>query len=181
VWLLAKRILNNPSEILMSVRSDASRVVLESAILVACAAVLALATNALRSKPLPLIAQTPYETVVPCPEANGEVETIQPSSELVREKGSFVIDARSSSAFDQWHLQGATNIPFDYLEPTSPEKVRLVTSSRSKRVVVYGDGQDPDCGRELGRELSGKGLRNVFVIKGGAPALQNDAPKGANP
>jgi hypothetical protein len=39
-------------------------------------------------------------------------------------------------------------------------------------VVVVGDGEDPDSGRELARELAGKGLKNMAYVTGGAPALK---------
>jgi hypothetical protein len=76
-------------------------------------------------------------------------------------------------------------VPFDYLDPT-PEKTiqdlaRRIASSGAKRVVVYGDGDEPDTGEQLGKEISGKGIKNVFFVKGGAPALRKastDEPGG---
>jgi 3-mercaptopyruvate sulfurtransferase SseA len=46
----------------------------------------------------------------------------------------------------------------------------MITRSNAKRVIVYGDGDNPDSGREWARLLSGGGIRNVNFIDGGAPA-----------
>lgn len=68
------------------------------------------------------------------------------------------------------------NVPYDYLDPTPgsviEELARRIARSKAQRVYVYGDGEDPDSGEQLAREISGKGVRNVFFVRGGAPALQ---------
>jgi hypothetical protein len=45
--------------------------------------------------------------------------------------------------------------------------------------MVFGDGQDPDSGEQLARELAGRGIRNVRFVQGGAPALAATANGGA--
>ncbi|MFH1131634.1 MAG: hypothetical protein V1754_09875, partial [Pseudomonadota bacterium] len=68
------------------------------------------------------------------------------------------------------------NITFDYLDPIPKEVLqdlaRRIASSKAQRVVVYGDGQNPDSGEQLGKELSIHGIKNIFFIKGGAPMLR---------
>ena len=49
--------------------------------------------------------------------------------------------------------------------------VETIAASGATRVVVYGDGGAPDSGEYLGREISGRGIKNVFFVTGGAPAL----------
>ena len=88
------------------------------------------------------------------------------------ERGVVLVDAREAAAVTTWHPVGAVSIPYDFLEPTSPGLLQKVLSSRARRVVVYGDGEDPDSGEQLAQELSGKGIRNVVYVKGGAPALR---------
>jgi len=124
-----------------------------------------------------LVQHKEYEILVPCPDITGEVAELAPSDPAVSDRSSLVIDARARADFDKWHLPSAVSIPYDYLEPTSEEQVRKVISSKASRVVVYGDGDDPDSGRELGKELAGKGVRNVGFVRGGAPALRpKEAP-----
>lgn len=134
---------------------------------------LALATNALRTQhKLPLRARSAPEILVPCPEVRGDAAAIAPAEVRPAAPGVALIDAREAEAFARWHLPGALSIPFDYLEPPSPEAVKRVLSTRARRVVVYGDGADPDSGEQLARALAGRGIRNVGYVKGGAPALQ---------
>jgi hypothetical protein len=144
----------------------------DSAILFAASAAVALTFNAVRRDGIPLVQHKEYEILVPCSEGGGQVTEIEPRDPLISDASSLLLDARAKADFDTWHAPRAVNIPFDYLIATSQADLKKVTSSRAARVIVYGDGDDPDSGRELGKELSGKGIRNVFMIKGGAPALK---------
>ena len=47
----------------------------------------------------------------------------------------------------------------------------------ARKVIVYGDGDDPDSGRQLADAISGKGVKNVFHVRGGADALKNRAQR----
>ncbi len=133
-------------------------------------ALLGLAVNLLRSDGLALVAEQPYEILVPCPEPLGEVFPADPS-ELAME-GSLVIDARYPEDFQEWHYSGAMHVQWDELDPVPKEIVADLIKGGAKRIIVYGDARDPDSGRELARELAGRGARNVFFIEGGAPRLQ---------
>ena len=144
----------------------------DASIVVVLSACLALSANRLRSSGrIPLVAQQEYEVLVPCPEFEGRPATLLIPDRLpIGEKGVLLVDAREKSAFDTWHLPGAISIPYDYLEP-KPEE-RRVLRTQARKVVVYGDGEDPDSGQQLANAISGKGIKNVFYVKGGALALR---------
>ena len=145
----------------------------DAALVVVLGAGLAFATNGLRrQRKLPLIARSSPEILVPCPEVRGDAAAVAPGEVRVREAGVALIDARESDAYTRWHLPGAISLPFDYLEPPSPDAVKRVLATRARRVLVYGDGADPDSGEQLARALAGRGIRNLAFVKGGAPALQ---------
>ena len=131
--------------------------------------------NAMRPASLPLIALTPYQTLVPCPEPGGPVGALDAPSPEISSPRSFLIDARSRAEYGESHLQGAVSVPFDWLDPTSDEVLAelagSVAASGANRVVVYGDGGRPDSGEYLGKEISGRGIKNVFFIRGGARAV----------
>ncbi len=156
---------------------ERSRLVPEAAAVAAAAALLALAVNALRPAGLPLVARTPYEVLVPCPEPGGLVVPLGPGDPALRAPRKFLIDARGKEAFRRFHLPGAVNVPYDWLDPLPASELRQlareVAASRATRVVVYGDGGRPDSGEHLGREISGRGLRHVSFVRGGAPALED--------
>lgn len=154
----------------------------DAAIVSALATVLALTVNAVRSDGIALVQTKDYDILVPCPEPAGEAEQMAASDARVTDKRSLVIDARSPEEFAAWHLPDAINVEFDWLGPPPDQQVKQVAgwvaSSGAHRVLVYGDGGDPDSGREWARLLSAGGIKNVFFVAGGAPALQ--ASNGGN-
>jgi len=140
-----------------------------------------LVVNAARPRGLPLIASTPYQILVPCPEPGGPVEPVSADDPELFSPRTFLVDARGPAEFQAGHLPGAVNLCYDWLDPV-PEAELLalateIASSGATRVVVYGDGGRPDSGEHLGREISGRGIKNVCFLEGGAPAvLQEAAP-----
>ncbi len=146
--------------------------------------ILGLAVNAwVHPHPLKFIADEPYQTMVPCPVPGGNTTPIDPGDARLFSPDSFIIDARDNGDFAKWHFTKAMNVPFDYLDPT-PDKVlekvaEKAAASGAKRVVVYGDGDDPDTGEQLAKEISGRGIKNVFFVKGGAPSIEQAKPGGS--
>ena len=146
-------------------------VALRDALLItAVAGAVGLLVNLFHPEKIPYIAEEEYETLVPCPEPGGEVTLLEANDPLVRAKDSFVVDARRKTEHQDWKLGEAMNIPYDYLEPRPEE--RRVLETRARKVVVYGDGENPDSGEQLANAISGKGVKNVFFVRGGAPALR---------
>jgi hypothetical protein len=156
------------------------RIALRDAFLVTAACgVVGVVCNLLRSDGIPFIQRTEYQLLVPCPETTGKADPVRPEDPALAEKGTLLIDARPRTEFERWHPLGALHIPYDYLEPTDPAAVQRVLSSGAQRVIVFGDGSDPDSGEHLAKELSGKGIRNIGFVAGGAPALQKVRAGGA--
>lgn len=150
------------------------------AITVACA-LFALAFNALRSNGIALVQQSEYQILVPCPVTEGTVEAVSANALESETARTLVIDARAPVDYKTWHFAGAVNVSYDYLEPTVPETIKTIASSGAKRVVIYGDGDNPDSGKQLAKEIAGKGIRNIAYIKGGARSLREKAPSGGEP
>mgnify|MGYP001571383909 CR=1 FL=1 len=137
----------------------------------------ALAFNALRpgARRLPLVAQQPYEILVSCPEQQGSAERLAATALHRQTAGTLFVDARDATARATWYVPGDLSLPYDYLEPPSAETVRRLLQAGARRIVVYGDGDNPDSGEQLARELNRRGLRRVFFVDGGAPALRRAA------
>ncbi len=151
------------------------RTIWEALIVAVLGALVALLVNAIRPAGLPLVTTVPYETLVPCPEPGGPVLALAPGDPALASPRSFLIDARAADEYAAHHLPGAVNITYDWLDPlpetTLAELSRAIAASRAAKVVVYGDGGRPDSGEHLGKEISGRGIKNVFYMHGGAPAL----------
>jgi len=148
------------------------RAVRDAAIVTAGCTVLALSVNAARPAGLPLVATQPYAILVPCPDTKGEVGTLQPDDPRLKAPTTVLVDARPAADYAAWHFESARSIPYDFLDAVPAKSVTALLGARATLVAVYGDGADPDCGKELAKELATKGLRNVSYIEGGAPALR---------
>jgi len=144
----------------------------DAAVLVLLCAGIAFAFNALRREGIPLVQKIEYEILVPCPETLGEADPVPADSPLLTDGRTLLLDARSPEEHARWSREGSWNVPFDYLSPTDPAVVKRIASSKAARVVVYGDGADPDSGEQLAREIAGRGIRNVGFVPGGAVSLK---------
>ncbi len=170
-------------------RPEHRPVLRDAGLVVLVAATLALAVNAVRKDGIPLVAERPYETLVPCPEPGGAVEAAEPSDPRLRDPGTLVVDARPAADYQAWHFAGAVHAPFDWLaeiEQVRPVVKRLAqqaAGTHRQRVVVYGDGGDPDTGLEWAKLLVAEGIKHVYYVRGGAPALmaKPPAPKESTP
>ncbi len=148
-------------------------VVLRDAVIITLiAVVVGLLSNELREGGIPLVQKTEYQILVPCPETVGEAPAMSPDDPALREPGTLLIDARPAADFTKDHLEGSRSVPYDYLMPTDPAAVKDILKSGAKRVVVIGNGGDPDPGEHLAKELAGKGIRNVYFVRGGLPAIR---------
>lgn len=156
----------------------------DAVLITAACSVVGLLVNLFHPEKIPYIAEEEYETLVPCPEPGGEVTPLKATDPSVHAQDTFIVDARQKNEHQAWKLRDAMNIPYDYLEPISDEALRELIKrtqkSGARRVLVYGDGKDPDSGEQAGKEISGKGIKNVFFVKGGAPALKGPEPGGGS-
>jgi len=142
-------------------------------------AAIGVTANLVRPHGIPFVQKTEYQILVPCPEGSGEAPAMAADAPELRDARSLLVDARSPADHAKAHPPGAINLPFDYLEPAPPAQVHKIASSGAARVVVFGDGGDPDTGEQLARELAGAGIRNIFFVAGGVPALQKIASGGS--
>ncbi len=112
----------------------------------------------------------PCTVVAPCPEQAAKVEAIAPDDSRI--ESALFIDARPSEAFESWHPTGATNVVYDILDPPPADTIEELAAKGAPLVVVYGDGEEPDSGEELARDLASQGVENVYFIEGGAKTLR---------
>ena len=160
------------------------RTLLDGLLIALGAAIIAVVFNAARSEGIPLIRNEAYAILVPCPETSGEVEHLTASRELLSDSKTLLVDARLKEQAAANPIAGALRIPYDYLEETPTSAVERIAASGAARVAVFGDGGIPDAGEQLAKEISGRGIRNVGFIKGGAAAVHRvlgAVPEGDTP
>ena len=142
----------------------------DSVLIVLCAAGVAILSNGIRKNGIPLIAKTPYEIYVPCPEQkNVQIDSISGLDARTNSGAYVFIDARSPEEYLKRHLDGSINVPYDYLYGVSDTVIAMAARVKKKRIAVYGDGGEPDPGRLLALELAARGIRNVCFIPEGIP------------
>jgi hypothetical protein len=156
-----------PSSLRMAVR--------DAAITLLVSAAIGLLVNLVRPHGIPFVQKSHYQILVPCPDGSSDAPAIAANDPAILEGRTLLVDARPAAEHARVHVVGAINVPFDYLAPAAPAEVQRIASSGAARVVVFGDGGDPDSGEHLARELAGAGIRNVFFVAGGAPALTTGA------
>jgi hypothetical protein len=141
--------------------------------------------NLVHSERIPFVAHEKYEVLVPCPEPGGQVNSAEVDDPLLLSPETFLVDARTPEQHAAWWIGQAMNVPYDYLDPTPDQVIdelaRRIAASKAQRVVVYGDGDTPDTGEQLGKEIAGKGIKHVFFVRGGAPALNEATKEGGGP
>lgn len=142
----------------------------DAALVVALSLAVGLGFNAVRDRGLPVVAKVPYDILVPCPVEGGEVLPLQAGEVRWGDPRDLVIDARTDTA--PWPLPGARHVPYDFLDPIDDATVADLVRRPVERIVVVGDGLEPDSGREMGSELSGRGVRNVYYLEGGWEAAR---------
>jgi rhodanese-related sulfurtransferase len=153
----------------------------DALVVVTVACVLALIVNQVRSDGIPLIAKSEFEILVPCPEPMGEAIPIAADAEMIHDPNSLLIDVQSQGGHDAWHLPNALHQPFDWLAEQDEVHrkaagvAKTIARSRKHRVVVYGDGGNPDSGRHWAALLSAAGIKNVVYVAGGAAAMRQRA------
>jgi predicted sulfurtransferase len=159
-------------------------VIRDAAVVSLAAALVALAVNLFHPEKIPLVAEEEYEILVPCPEPGGEVTAVEPGDPMLIAPDTFIVDARPATDFSKWRFRNAANVTYDYLDPTPGSVIqglaKAIAKSRAKRVLVYGDGDLPDTGEQLGKEISANGIKNVYFIKGGYKALISRPVRGGN-
>lgn len=162
------------------------RLLAEAAAIVLMGCLLGAVSNTVRrNERIKWVQDRPYDVLVPCSEPVGDAQVIQPESPRVIGIATLLIDTRSQPEFAEWHAPGAINVPFDWLGPPVQDDIKrvaqMVTRSKAKQVVVCGDGDDPDSGREWARLLAGGGIRNVYFVQGGSPALKSALQQKGGP
>jgi rhodanese-related sulfurtransferase len=152
-------------------------VVRDAVVVVAACALVGSIWNLVRPHGIPFIQKEDYQILVPCPEGGGEAPGMAAEDPVIWESRTLLVDARPAADYARWHPPNARHLAFDYLEPAPKDEVGKIASSGAARVVVFGDGGDPDSGEQLARELAGSGIRNIFFVQGGAQSLEAAAAK----
>ncbi len=145
------------------------RFLLSTFALIALPAMLGILVNSVRPDALPLVAERPYEILVPCPMERVEVEPVT-AAEAALEQVLF-IDARPRDDYEKSHISGALSLPYDDLAEPSAAELAPIRQARAARIVVYGTlDHNFDLGHQQASDLAAAGLPRVYYLEGGFEA-----------
>lgn len=91
--------------------------------------------------------------------------TLPKAEELFSKGEALFIDSRTEEAFQEGHILGAMNIPFE--EQKEGEALSLFFLSLEGSLVVYCDGSECKSSVELAKLLHEKGFKDIKVFFGG--------------
>lgn len=129
------------------------------------AACLGLAVNLVHPHQIPYLkAKPPVEVRLPEDVRIDEIEVIQAND--LWDLGEYLfVDSRSPVQFEEGHIAGAVNLPWEEFEQYFPQ-VRTALGSKPG-LVIYCAGEDCDLSHALARRLYQEGFRSIFVFFGG--------------
>ena len=141
------------------------RTIRQSLGILVLASVMGLLTNVARSNSLPLVADWTPEARLTTDTGANMVVSLEEAKRLYLDKKAVFLDARPPRDYEQGHILGAQNIPWesfnDYIDrifDTIPDDVRIVT---------YCDGEHCSLSEDLAKELVSLGYKNVNVLLNG--------------
>ena len=102
-----------------------------------------------------------------CQAASWQWVTPQRVHGLVKEgSGLWLVDVRNPAAFEQGHIEGAVNIPYELL--------KMKNLPKSKSIVLADDALGLRHARVAAEILLKKGYEKVFIMEGGITAWEVD-------
>jgi len=136
-----------------------SKTIGQALVIVALAAVLALAGNAISPRGIPWIAPPKEE---PKPE---EFMPLARAEEVWSDGSAFFLDAREPEDFAAGHIANALNLPMLSFDSHFGEVAPFL--SPESQVVVYCDGVECELSHRLSDRLKQMGFTNMHVLFNG--------------
>jgi rhodanese-related sulfurtransferase len=114
----------------------------------------------------PAVAATPDTQVAPVlPKGVQAFVPLEKAKALFDGKTALFIDARGEDAFEEGHIPGAMNVPYDQLVDYYESLTASVATDRL--IVVYCWSKTCDFSDSLASELVLMGYTNIVIFRGG--------------
>ncbi len=140
------------------------------ATIVLLAAAIGLSSNHLRTTGLPLIGDWSPEAQLITPSGDSLAISLADAEVMYYAHGAIFLDARSAEDYDEGHIEGALNLPWEGppwedLDPRIAEKLRDYSSETI--FITYCDGEACGMSKELAMVMLERGYTNVRVLVNG--------------
>ena len=144
---------------------ELTKIATQVAALLVLSASLAFITNAAREDRLPLVMPFPPTYQCPSSEKPGLPMVLHTALNLFGKPGTAFVDARKRDAFQQGHIEGASHIPYSFVEPLSKETLDALREYKS--IIVYCNREDSEASKLMAGELSQAGVKGVVYLEKG--------------
>jgi rhodanese-related sulfurtransferase len=139
--------------------------VVQSGSILLLSAILGLSVNHLRPGSLPLVADWSPEAQLQLDSGDSLMVPLDEAEAVFFAHGAVFLDARSRELFEEGHIEGALNLPWDDFDQRFDGAMSGIP--RETPIVTYCDGEGCGLSRELAVALLGKGYLNVRVLVNG--------------
>lgn len=139
---------------------------LRQSIVILCLAFgLSLSVNQLRSDRLALVADWSPEAQLALDSGESLIISFDEAQGHFFAGDAVFVDARSPELYDQGHIEGARNLPWEHFEQYYEGS--LADLPPDALIIAYCDGEGCSLSKELALALFDKGHRNVRVLVNG--------------
>ena len=135
------------------------------ALVVLMAAALGLSCNQVRTTGLPLIGNWSPEAQLTTESGDSLAVSLADAEGMYYAHAAVFLDARSPELYDEGHIQGALNLPWEELDARFVETLRDFPVETT--FVTYCDGEGCGLSRELAMAMLGRGYTEVRVLVNG--------------
>ena len=138
------------------------RVLLQACAIVLVAAVLGLLTNHIRRDGLPLVADWSIGAQLTPEPGESLALSLEEARESFSSGAAVFLDARAPDLYEQGHILGARNIPWEGVDEYFDEVMAGIPLDAP--IITYCDGEACSLSRDLALELFYRGYENVRVL-----------------
>ena len=163
-------------------RKIAVRGVWQAGGIILVAAILGLLVNQIQSERLPLTTDWSPEARLTLDAGENIAISLEEARKVFHSKEGVFLDARSSELYEQGHIMGARNLPWQAVDEYFDAVMEDIPKDRL--VIAYCDGEDCALSKDLAIELLFRGYENIRVLINGWSVWQeNQFPvaKGSQP
>jgi 3-mercaptopyruvate sulfurtransferase SseA len=122
--------------------------------------------NEARNARLPVFGDCPAEALLAMDPAQGLLISFEEAHAAFLSRQALFIDARCPDLYQEGHIQGALNLPWDdNIKKTLDEATEQL--SEHSIMIAYCDGEDCGLGRELALELFFRNNSKVRILENG--------------
>lgn len=129
------------------------------------AVIIALAVNQLHPNKLPLVGDWSMEAQLTLESGESMVIPLEEARESFFSQKALFLDARSSLLYQEGHIQGARNLPWEAVDEYFDAV--MTDMPQDTLIITYCDGKDCAQSKDLALELSYRGYENVRVLVNG--------------